>query len=70
MAIVCARKALTSRRDLPSSVDLLRLQLVDLLLESSILFLKLVVSQKQLLKLRVQQLQGGLILVDDRDIGR
>jgi hypothetical protein len=70
VAIVCARKALTSRRDLPSSVDLLRLQLVDLLLESSILFLKLVVSQKQLLKLRVQQLQGGLILVDDRDIGR
>lgn len=43
---------------------------MDLLFESSILFLKLVISQKELLKLGVEQLQGRLILVDDRDVGR
>lgn len=41
---------------------------MNLLLEASILFLKLVISEQELLKLGVEELQGSLILVDDGDI--
>ena len=38
---------------------------MDLLLESRILLLKLIISQEELLQLGIEELQGSLVLVDD-----
>ena len=41
---------------------------MDLLLEASILLLKLIISEQELLKLSIEELQGSLVLVDDGDV--
>ena len=41
---------------------------MNLLLEASILFLKLVIPEQELLKLGIEQLQSSLVLVDDGDV--